>query len=213
MRIVLLLALCLTAACGSRLQKPDGERWSAVAIKRSDAGTPERMEGRIYTVRRAERVADELSALVKKEKAIFKLLKPAKELSVTRDETDELGFRHLTMQRIHGGVPLWGETLHFHINKEGDLYLFHGAYSPSLSKFKVKNSLTGAQAEERAKAALGKTVALPAETKMWILMTQSGPKTVWRTVVGSALLSADQLECLIDANSGEVLYQASLLRP
>lgn len=213
MRIVLSMMLCILLTCCNRLQKPTDNHWAAVEIKRSDVGTPERMDGRIGAVRHVEHAADELLALIKQEKAVFRLAKPSKELLVTQDETDELGFRHVTMQRIHHGVPLWNESLRFHLHKEGDIYLYQGAYSPTLSKFKVQARLSSAQAQDKAKAALNKAVALPTETKLWILMTQAGPKTVWRTVVGATLLSPDQWECLVDANTGEILQQASLLRP
>jgi bacillolysin len=216
MKLILPLFICLAMACCGNLLKKNqmANRLSEAEIESAAVGTPKRISGAVYVVQSSSKAGKELMDLIKQEKTLFKLETPAKELTIVRDETDNLGFRHLTLDRMHRGVPLWNEQLLIHINPQNEVYLIQGDYSPSLpAKFKPKAKLSKKEAEETAKTALAKSVALSGETKLWVLMTEAGPQTVWRVVVGTALLAPDQWECLVSATNGDILKKASLLRP
>jgi bacillolysin len=216
MKSILPLFFCLAMACSGCLlhKKLMPSHLADAEITTATSGTPSRIAGTVYTLQNPSKASAELMDLLKQERTLFKLENPEKELAGMRDETDELGFRHMTLNRVHRNVPLWNEELVIHINPQNEIYLIQGDYSPSLpAKFKPKAKLSKQEAEEAAKTALDKSVARSDETKLWILTTESEPQTVWRVVVGTALLAPDQWECLVSAATGDILKKASLLRP
>ncbi|MBN1998671.1 hypothetical protein JW935_14015 [candidate division KSB1 bacterium] len=64
---------------------------------------------------------------------IFKLQEPGTELRLLRRDEDELGFTHYRYERVHNGVPIFGDELIVHVNDKSEIYLINGRYHPSLT--------------------------------------------------------------------------------
>ena len=217
MRTVLFLVVaCLLASCSSKSKKAQPEE-SILSNKELDfavgvKGTPEKLAGTILQLKDKKNSADELLEMLDGE-FLFKLNKPKKELLLLQDDSDELGYQHLTFARIHKGVEIWGDELKFHINDKNELYLFNGDYHPSLPKdVSISPTLTAKEAEEAAKQALALSYTNQDETKLYIFPAESEYRPAWRVIVAKARLAPDQWECLVDAETGEVLHKSSLMR-
>jgi bacillolysin len=65
-------------------------------------------------------------------KVLFKINNPIQELSLEKVEADDMGFKHIKMQRFHNGIPIYGSELVAHYDKEGTLYCVNGRYHPSI---------------------------------------------------------------------------------
>ncbi|MBN1560155.1 hypothetical protein JW998_07880 [candidate division KSB1 bacterium] len=215
MFLLLLIAGVVTLSCTSKNRKAVPEvsklAMDELDIAMGSAGTPQRVTGSIMQINDADPVP-ELLALVEQE-AIFKLQKPKDELQLLKKETDDLGFQHLTFGRRHNGIDIWGDEIKFHINDKNELYRIDADYQPSLPEdLATSTTLTSVDAEETAKEKLTLNYVNPEETKLYIFPSDSSYRTVWRVVVGKARLSPDQWECLIDAESGDILYKSNLTR-
>ena len=64
-------------------------------------------------------------------KTIFKLQRPLDELRCTTDSTDELGLKHVRFQQVYKNIPVWGNGLNVHIDRDNSVYLVQGSYIPT----------------------------------------------------------------------------------
>jgi len=212
---VLVVLLCFSLSCTSKSKKAVAEKtllsMEKLDIKIGSAGTPEQMAGPIMQLKTTD-PAPELLSLLEQE-PLFKLSKPVEELLLVKNEKDELGFQHLTYGRVHKGIEIWGDEIKFHINDKNELYRMDGVYQPSLpDNFSTAPKLTKKEAEESAKQKLALAFVHQDETKLFIFPSDSGYKNAWRVIVAKARLAPDQWECLVDAESGDILFKSNLLR-
>ena len=207
---------CIILSCSSKPKKAERtERIFALnesETKMGPTGTPKRLVGAILQIKNADDAAAELYSMIAHE-PIFKLAHPQKELRLLKSEKDNLGYLHLTFARVHAGIEIWGDELKFHINDKNELYLFDGNYQPSLpDEFSASPTLTSEEAEEAAKQTLTLSYANRDETKLFIFPSNLEYRTTWRVIVGKTQLSPDQWECLVDAETGDILYKSNLIR-
>ncbi len=81
----------------------------------------------------------------------FKLFDPENELILSKNQKDDLGFIHITFERVINRVPIFGDELKLHFNKRNNLYYINGNYHPSQnSNINPSPSLAKAKAEETA---------------------------------------------------------------
>ncbi|MBN1482238.1 hypothetical protein EH223_08270 [candidate division KSB1 bacterium] len=215
-KCIYLILLSLILSCTSKSKKAAPEArilaMDELKITLDDAGTPQRIEGAIMQLKHPDDPVEELYALVEQE-PLFKLSTPEKELVLVQKEKDELGYQHLTFARVHNNIKIWGDEIKFHLNDKNEAYLMNGHYQASLPEdFSTATTLTRTEAEDAAKQALSFNYANQDETKLYIYPSDSGYHLAWRVIVGKARLAPDQWECLVDAQSGEILHKSSLIR-
>lgn len=213
---LMLILLSLIFSCSSKSKKATSEEsvlaMNELKIALAASGTPERIEGTMIQLKNPENPIPELFDVMKRE-PLFKLTSPQKELILRQKEKDELGYQHLTFARVHKGLEIWGDEIKFHLNDKNEIYLMNGHYQASLpKKFSTKTALKNRKAEEAAKQALSVSYANQEETTLVIFPTDSGYHLAWRVIVGKARLAPDQWECLVDAQSGEILHKSTLIR-
>ena len=207
---------CLAMSCTSKSKKAEAEMSifsvNEIKVTIGPAGTPKRLSGDLMKLKNQKNSISDIFKLLQRE-SHFKLDNPKKELHLLKNEQDELGYQHLTFGRMYKGTNIWGDELKFHINNKNELYLFDGDYQPSLpDTFSTSPKLTNRQAEEAALKTLSLDYAQKEETKLFIFPSDTGYKTTWRVIVGKTQLSPDQWECLVDSESGDILYKSNLIR-
>jgi Zn-dependent metalloprotease len=183
-------------------------------VVRGSLGTPERVEGEIAVFEPDDVFEEKIISVLADRNILFRLGDPASEVSIIKKTTDDLGFVHLTLNRLHKGIPIWGEELLFHIDRQNVLYLYTGHYHPSLgTDFSTSPALSPEQAEKIAGEALGLLRSEARETRLIIYTSLSSPILAYRTVIGRSAAAAQQWECFVDAGAGELLSTQSLIRP
>jgi Zn-dependent metalloprotease len=77
---------------------------------------------------------------------ILRLVDPAHELRMTRDEVDEKGLHHYHFDQLYQGVPVWKRDLAVHLNAEGQIETINGTYEPTPAQAEVTPSISSSSA-------------------------------------------------------------------
>ncbi|NLP09705.1 T9SS type A sorting domain-containing protein [bacterium] len=147
--------------------------------------------------------------------------KPAEEFVATRCQTDDLGKRHVRLQQMYRGVPVWANDLYVHIDAKDEVYAVNGRYAPTPVQVRsTEAGLSAANATEivyndlRQKNLL-RTIApetrralrMPeptAEKAIWI-DRQGDSHLVWQVDLHANL--RDWFTYFVDAWDGSVLHK------
>ncbi len=152
---------------------------------------------------------------------VMKIGEPVREFSLSRYETDELGMRHLRLQQMYRGVPVWANELYVHLDAGDRVYAVNGCYAPAPSG--IDTDRTGITPEEAIRqcrlhlATQGLLADIPAGmTRFLSFSTPSAQKAVWIDGEGDAHLVwqvdlyasiRDWFTIMVDATTGEVLHR------
>jgi|GEM_PF-595211 len=179
--------------------------------------TPIRVAGDldVLTATKQENYPARIIAFVEKNKPLFKLKDPDLELKQIQVTTDELGFTHLTFQRLVNAVPIWGDELKFHLNAEKRLYLYNGRYHPSLpSDFKVNPRITQEQAAQIVKDDATRTNQANKirENELIVYPFQNEIKLSYRINIVGGALKVINWDYFIDSDSGKILNKVNKIQ-
>ena len=97
--------------------------------------TPTLIRGRLADISKVKpkKQPKPLRQFFKENPDIFKLADPEKELRLLRRDVDDLGFTHYRYERLHNGVPIYGDELILHVNDKSEVYQFNGNYHASIA--------------------------------------------------------------------------------
>lgn len=82
---------------------------------------------------------DNLGGAAKYLKSHFGLEDPTKNFSLKKITNDELGYKHVKLQQIVSGIPVYGGEYIVHFDNQGNVYSESGKYYEKAKDFKVKN--------------------------------------------------------------------------
>lgn len=154
------------------------------------------------------------------QKDLLRLRDPASELRFAEATLDRLGSRHEVFQQMHQGVPVWGQSLHAHFNRNGQMYAVNARYAPTHIMPKGQGfSLTRDAALARATADLTRHTPLQNfSPEVQSLLAYTGPKieaNVWVHPTGTQAHWAWRIEIrpnfrdhwryFIDGRTGAIL--------
>jgi len=145
---------------------------------------------------------------------------PAEEFVATRCQTDDLGKRHVRLQQMYRGVPVWANDLYVHINAKDEVYAVNGRYAPTPvqvrsteaglsaanateivhSDLRQKNLLRTIAPETRRALRMPEPVT---EKAIWI-DRQGNSHLVWQVDLHANL--RDWFTYFVDAQDGTVLH-------
>ncbi len=147
--------------------------------------------------------------------------KPAEEFVATRCQTDDLGKRHVRLQQVYRGLPLWANDLYVHIDASNEVYAVNGRYAPT--PVQVRSSEAGLSAADAAEIVRNELrqknllVTIAPETRralrlpepttekaIWI-DRQGGSHLVWQVDLHANL--RDWFTYFVDAQEGTVLHK------
>ncbi len=208
MRTLIWLTALFGLTCAHRID-PESLRLAGrqdLEITRDDRlTTPTLVRGALADLSKIkkERRAETLMQFVKENTQLFKLREPEQELRLLRGEGDELGFTHYRYERLHQGVPIYGDEMILHVNAESRVYQVNGRYHPSLTA-EARPAVTAQQADS---IALEKGAAHRMRTAdksvLVFYPAQEELRLAWQVLLAGGM---NQWEYFIDAQTGAVLF-------
>jgi bacillolysin len=196
------------------LEQETGTRWD-LAVRPEDH-TARNLSGRTAKLLTSKEQGFETSvAFLEKNRAIFKMRDPRRELRTRRERSDELGMFHVRMQQTVRGVPVWGKEVMTHFDPKGRLVEISANYVPDLDGVDVNPTISLEQAKAVAAAEAGRMypelVGATFEVEQPDLMVYAPEQGAARVGHHFKLRSTDArialFDCMIDAKTGAVLNQ------
>ncbi len=151
--------------------------------------------------------------------SLLRIADPSKEFAAIGNERDEKGMTHVRFQQMYNGIEVWGGDAYVHVNPQGNVTLFNGAYYPTPAlqttpAISVQEALTAVNADL---AAQGQRETLTPALKA--ILKYNGPVTkpvIWHDRQNTAHLAwfvevqtalAADWYYFIDARTGAVLHR------
>ena len=142
------------------------------------------------------------------------------DFAVTREDTDDLGLRHVRVVQEVAGVPVLGGDAIIHYDGAGQVYAVTGTRIAKV-QVNVVPAITGSQARDALSARLAalrddfqsgaRTAADLVQPTLAIVPSARGDKLVW---MSNTLIDDDspaQIEAMVDAHTGEILQLRDVL--
>jgi thermolysin len=196
------------------LEQETGNRWD-LSVRPEDH-TARNLSGRTQQLLTRKDQGFETSvAFLEKNRAIFKMRDPRRELRSRRERSDELGMHHVRMQQTVRGIPVWGKEVMTHFDAKGRLVEVSANYVPDLDNVDVNPSITLEQAKVAAAAEaarmnpelLGATFEVE-QADLMVYAEEQGPARLGHHFKLRAKDARIALfDCMIDAKTGAVLNQ------
>jgi thermolysin len=142
----------------------------------------------------------------------FKMTSPAEELVVNRIERDPKGNQHARFDQYYRGFRVCRGQMISHFDRDGNLVTVNGRYWPGIT-LSTSPTVTAAVAEQTALADVSaEHEGLKAsETELQVLPWEGKYYLVWHLKLMTSH-PKERWEYFVDANTGEVVYSASLIR-
>ena len=138
---------------------------------------------------------------------VFRLKNPAEELKVSAVNRDELGFHHVRLAQVFGGLDVAHCQLIVHFRANGALYLINGSYIPTPAALDLRPKLSAAAAVRAIAAELTAEPAdWPAALKIWPARNGAG---LLAYEVAASIAPDRAWRVFVDAHSGKILDRIS----
>jgi bacillolysin len=208
MRLFVLTAAMLGLSCANRIDpsllRLDGRADLEIARNES-LGTPRRIRGSLADLTRIkkDKRPEALLRFFGENPVLFKLSDPEKELRLERADKDEPGFTHYRYERVHRGVPVYGDELILHVDAESRLYQFDGNYHPSMKESAEPSVNADKAARLAMEAGAARHMRRIDRTALVFYPAPDGIRLAWHVTLGGGM---NQWEYFIDGRDGSVLF-------
>jgi len=172
-------------------------------------GVPNFVVGKVSALKLAD--SNDAVAILEENKGLFDMESAAEELSLTAQSHDTLGTKMFKFQQTYKGVPIFGNQLILHADKNGDTTSINGYYDPEVKVkgVNVNPKLTVNEAMKIAKADLGLEAVQNFDLADTKLMIFSGDKGYYLTyLVTLSTLEGDEpvySQVFVDAHNGFIV--------
>jgi len=155
-------------------------------------------------------------AFLSEHSGLYKMIDPANELQLVREEGDELGNTHVRLQQVVGGIPVRGAEMIAHFDRTGALTSLDASYVAGLSAIQRTAALLPDHAHAAALSDLQKDVqdlrgepAAQTAPALKIFAPEDGPARLAYHVRlrGDAETRPVLMDYMIDAQTGAVLQK------
>jgi hypothetical protein len=151
----------------------------------------------------ADRFGEIALAFVSAHPALFKLEQPEKELGLKSATRDKMGFKHVRLQQVFEGLPVWGAEMIVHLDKSNHVYLVQGRYIPTPERLSTSPRLTPAAALHVAAKHVGLGTECKGCRSELVVFAKGTPRLAYRVLVTLSLVKGWAL--MVDAETGAVL--------
>ena len=130
---------------------------------------------------------------------------PSQEVELVSREVEDSGERHLRFTQTFQGLPVWPAGLSVHLDSQGNVTLFDGAYVPTPTKVSLQLAIDEAEAIRRARGSVPGGVqgeVKDAALVVYAPLAQE-PRLAWR--LGLAVDFAHVWTLVVDGRDGRVL--------
>lgn len=137
---------------------------------------------------------------------LLNIAEPAQEFVLQRREVvDSLGHASLRYRQQFQGIPIWPSEAQVHLDQDGNVDLFEGAYIPTPSRVSLEPQITANEARKKARRAVpDATAANVGEAELVIYaLDDSAPRLAWKIEVEVSL--SQRWLVVIDALDGSVI--------
>jgi len=136
---------------------------------------------------------------------LLNIAEPSEEFVLVRHLNDKLGHSHLRYQQKYKNIPVWPSDAAVHLDPQGDVELFEGAYIPTPSRIVLDPEVTPEDAQAKARNAVpGAESAEFSEPELVLYALDDKPvRLAWKMDVNLSM-SARWLVA-VDAIDGSVL--------
>jgi Zn-dependent metalloprotease len=118
--------------------------------------------------------ADVALEFMSEQRALFKLDDPRSETRVMAASHDNAGRRHVRLQQVYQGVPLWGKEILVHLQADNSVYLVQGSYQPTPHRFDTSSAISEEQALAAVRADLQLSEDVAAQSELIIYTNEAG---------------------------------------
>jgi bacillolysin len=123
----------------------------AFRLERAPNGTVRWMEGIPGRLpagagKRPEVVASFALDILQAHAPVLRIRDPLNELEPVSIVEDELGYRHVRLEQVFKGIPVWGRDLYVHFDASGAVYAVNGTYEATPDDFVITPGLTSGEA-------------------------------------------------------------------
>jgi len=143
------------------------------------------------------------SAFLNRHREEFRLFDPASELSVTRVQSDDLGFHQVRFSQRYQDLVVLDAELIVHFDRDGHIYLAQGIYIPTPDHLSRTPNLSEDEAKEQLGAELGEDFVVN-EGRLVIFSTDDGfSRLAYEFVARRSVVEGQRV--IVDANDGTTL--------
>ncbi len=143
------------------------------------------------------------SAFLNRHREEFRLFDPASELSVTRVQSDDLGFHQVRFSQRYQDLVVLDAELIVHFDRDGHIYLAQGIYIPTPHHLSLTPNLSENEAKKQLSAELGEDFVIN-EGHLVIFPTDDGlSRLAYEFEVRRSVVEGQRV--VVDANDGTTL--------
>ncbi len=147
---------------------------------------------------------------LRENRVLLRLDDPDQELELDRMTVDELGRSHLRFSQRWHSLPVWPAALAVHLDRQGNVDGFDGAYVPTPHRLPIRPAVTAERA--RVLASEGHPTAFSEAPELIVFAPLDGfVRLAWRVPVTFAFDRKDLV--IIDALNGSRLSSFALIEP
>ncbi|MRG29809.1 PepSY domain-containing protein, partial [Laceyella tengchongensis] len=156
----------------------------------------------------------DVKRIIEENKALFNLGSANSELSLISQEKDSLGFTMYKYQQVYQGVPVFGNELIVHTDKNGTTTSINGYYDPEVKTagLNTKATLSLAQALNKAKVSEGVANVSKFDIqkgKLHVYETEKGDYRLVYVITLSTLEGKQPVyaDVFVDAHNGAIVHK------
>jgi Zn-dependent metalloprotease len=151
-------------------------------------------------------------AFLNAHRSLFRLDSPSREFIVKSVITDDLGFRHIKLQQVYRGIPVWASEINVHLDQTNHVYLVQGRYIPTPGELSTQPALTQERALQLVAKDLDRSESdCPGCRVALIIFARfdSPPRLAYRVLTPPGLMEG--WAYVIDAETGGILDKISTI--
>lgn len=136
---------------------------------------------------------------------LLNIAEPSQEFVLIRHQIDKLGLTHLRYQQKFLGIPVWPAQANVHLDAEGNVELFEGAYIPTPTRLSIIPQVKAEEARQKAQQAVPNAASAKVSEAELIVyaLDDSKPRLAWKIEV--AVSAAQNWLVAVDALDGSII--------
>lgn len=144
-------------------------------------------------------------AFLRNNRALLRIDDPDAELQLTRQQTDDLGRRHLRFHQYYRDLEVWPTELIVHLNRAGDVDVVNGSFAPTPGKLAITPIVQAERAEHVVRDHLHAPTSGEVTARELIIYALSGKsaRLAWKLALDLGL--TEDWQVIVDAMDGGVL--------
>lgn len=179
----------------------------------ADSGIPSYMTGNVTPPPAPAKSPEAAIAFFDANKDLYKMSNPAEELSLEKQDNDNIGMTHVRLAQVYRGVPVYGSEMVVHFSAAGNIVTVNGSFTPAID-ISVEPGVTAEAAVEEAVADIAVPAAPPVVNPPLLVIfpgEDGSGQLAWKIILESEE-PLQRILYFIDAQSGGLIAKYDDLR-